>query len=96
MNSIYDVVLRPVISEKADSQREFQNVYTFEVHQNANKFEVKSAVEKVFNVQVKEVRVNVVRGKMRRVGKTAGRKRNWKKAFVTLKEGHQIDLFEGV
>jgi len=96
MNSIYDVVLRPVISEKADSQREFENVYTFEVHQNANKFEVKSAVEKVFNVQVKEVRVNVVRGKMRRVGKTAGRRRNWKKAFVTLKEGHQIDLFEGV
>ncbi len=96
MNSIYDVVLRPVISEKADSQREFENVYTFEVHPDANKFEVKTAVEKVFNVEVKDVRVNVVRGKMRRVGKTAGRRRNWKKAFVTLMEGHQIDLFEGV
>jgi len=96
MKSEYDVVLRPVISEKADWQREEDNVYTFEVHKGANKYEVKSAVERIFGVQVKEVRTNVIRGKMKRVGRTMGKKRNWKKAYVTLHEGHTIELFEGV
>jgi large subunit ribosomal protein L23 len=96
MKSVYDVVLRPIISEKADWQREDDNVFTFEVHRGANKFEVRKAVEKIFDVQVAEVRTIVVRGKVKRVGKTFGKKRNWKKAFVTLKEGQTIDLFEGV
>ncbi len=96
MKSVYDVVLRPIISEKADCQRDDTNVYTFEVHQGANKFEVKTAIEKLFNVEVADVRTSVVRGKVKRVGRTFGKQRNWKKAFVTLKEGQTIDLFEGV
>ncbi len=96
MKNVYDVVLRPIISEKADWQREDDNVFTFEVHKGANKFEVRSAIEKIFDVEVADVRTIVVRGKIKRVGKTFGKTRNWKKAFVTLKEGQTIDLFEGV
>mgnify|MGYP003960908017 CR=1 FL=1 len=96
MKSEFDVVLRPIISEKADWQREEDNVYTFEVHQAANKFQVKHAVERIYNVEVADVRTIVVRGKVKRVGKTFGKKRNWKKAFVMLREGHTIELFEGV
>jgi large subunit ribosomal protein L23 len=96
MKNVYDVVLRPIISEKADWQREDDNVFTFEVHKGANKFEVRSAIEKIFDVKVADVRTIVVRGKIKRVGKTFGKTRNWKKAFVTLKEGQTIDLFEGV
>ena len=96
MKSEYDVILRPIISEKADWQRDEINVYTFEVHKGANKYEVKGAVERIFDVKVAEVRTMVIRGKVKRVGTRFGKKRNWKKAFVTLKEGHSIDLFEGV
>jgi len=94
MKSIYDVVLRPVISEKADLQRDEDNIYCFEVHKDANKFEVKSAVEQMFKVDVTQIRTVVMRGKLKRVGKTFGKKRNWKKAYVTLKTGQTIELFE--
>jgi len=94
MKSLYQVVIRPVISEKADSMREGAAVYTFEVHPDANKIEVKQAVESIFQVKVEQVRTVVVRGKIKRVGKTAGKKKNWKKAYVTLQQGHSIDLFQ--
>lgn len=94
MKNIYDVVLRPVISEKADIQREEDNIYCFEVHKDANKFEVKRAIEQLFAVKVQQVRTMVVRGKMKRVRRTSGKQRNWKKAYVTLKEGDRIDLYE--
>jgi len=96
MKSEFDVVMRPIISEKADWQREEDNVYTFEVHRGANKYEVKNAIERIYGVEVADVRTIVVRGKVKRVGRTMGKKRNWKKAFVTLGEGHVIELFEGV
>lgn len=96
MKSEFDVVLRPIISEKADWQREEDNVYTFEVHRAANKYQVKHAVERIYGVKVADVRTIVVRGKVKRVGRTFGKKRNWKKAFVMLREGQTIELFEGV
>lgn len=94
MKSLYQVVIRPVISEKADAMREGASVYTFEVHPDANKIEVKQAVETLFQVKVDQVRTVIVRGKVKRVGRTAGRKKNWKKAYVTLQQGHSIDLFQ--
>jgi large subunit ribosomal protein L23 len=96
MKSAFDTIIRPIISEKADWARDEDNVYSFEVLMGTNKIEIRKAVEEVFDVKVAKVRTSILRGKMKRVGKTFGKKRNWKKAFVTLQEGHSIDLFEGV
>jgi large subunit ribosomal protein L23 len=96
MKSEFDIVLRPIISEKADWQRDEENTYAFEVHAKANKFEIKGAIQRIYKVSVLDVRTSVVRGKIKRVGRTFGRKRSWKKAYVTLKEGQTIELFQGV
>jgi large subunit ribosomal protein L23 len=95
MKNANDIILRPVISEKADSMRDDTMVYTFEVHRDANKIEVRKAVEEIFKVKVREVRIANVRGDFKRVGKTAGQKRDWKKAYVSLKDG-SINLFDTV
>lgn len=94
--SPYDVILRPVVSEKATLIKETANTVVFEVEKKATKAQIKKAVEKVFSVDVKGVRTVIVRGKNARVGRFTGRKKNWKKAYVTLSEGHTIELFEGV
>ena len=90
-----DVVKRPLITEKNERAREAARQYAFEVHREATKIQVKQAVEKLFNVHVLDVRTAIARGKIKRVGKNIGRRPNWKKAFVTLKEGETIALFEG-
>jgi large subunit ribosomal protein L23 len=90
-----DVIVRPIISEKAERAREASRQYAFEVHREATKIQVKGAVEKLFGVKVTGVRTNVARGKNKRVGRFLGRRPNWKKAIVTLKEGDTIALFEG-
>ncbi|MBI5446766.1 MAG: 50S ribosomal protein L23 [Deltaproteobacteria bacterium] len=94
--SYYDVLKRPLITEKGTLLREQANVVVFEVDRVATKAEVRMAVEKIFSVTVEGVRTAIVRGKNARMGKFAGRKRNWKKAYVTLKEGDRIEFFEGV
>jgi large subunit ribosomal protein L23 len=94
--SYYDVLKRPLITEKGTLLRETSNVVVFEVDRAATKAEVRIAVEKIFSVKVEGVRTAIVRGKNARMGKFAGRKRNWKKAYVTLKEGDRIEFFEGV
>jgi large subunit ribosomal protein L23 len=94
--SAYDVLKRPVITEKATDLRERENAVVFEVDPAATKAEIKQAVEKVFQVTVTGVRTVIVRGKNARVGRSVGRKSNWKKAYVSLKEGDQIAFFEGV
>jgi large subunit ribosomal protein L23 len=91
-----DVVKRPLITEKAERGRETSRQYAFEVHRDATKIQVKGAVEKLFGVHVTAVRTAVARGKNKRVGRNVGRRPNWKKAIVTLKEGETIALFEGV
>lgn len=94
--NVYDILRRPLITEKATLIRETSNTVVFEVEKDATKAEIKQAVEKVFSVAVTGVRTAIVRGKNARVGRFSGRKRNWKKAFVTLKEGDTIEFFEGV
>ena len=91
-----DVVKRPLITEKAERGRETSRQYAFEVHRDATKIQVKTAVEKLFGVHVTAVRTAIARGKNKRVGRNIGRRPNWKKAIVTLKEGETIALFEGV
>jgi large subunit ribosomal protein L23 len=91
-----DVVKRPIVTEKSERAREANRQYAFEVHQDATKIQVKNAVEKLFTVHVTAVRTSVARGKNKRVGRNMGRRPNWKKAVVTLKEGETIALFEGV
>jgi large subunit ribosomal protein L23 len=93
--TIEEVVKRPLITEKAERNREASRSFAFEVHRDATKIQVKQAVEKLFSVHVLAVRTAIARGKNKRVGKNAGRRPNWKKAFVTLKDGETIALFEG-
>jgi large subunit ribosomal protein L23 len=90
-----DVVRRPLITEKSERGREASQQYAFEVHREATKIQVKTAVEKLFGVHVTAIRTSIARGKNKRVGRSMGRRPNWKKAIVTLKEGETISLFEG-
>lgn len=91
----YEVLRRPVITEKNTMLVE-QNKYTFEVARDANKPQIKEAVEKAFKVKVSSVNVIHVPGKMRRAGRMRGMTQSWKKAVITLEKGYKIELFEGV
>ncbi|MFO0746990.1 MAG: 50S ribosomal protein L23 [Myxococcota bacterium] len=95
-NSLFQVLKRPLVTEKTNTLRETKNDFAFEVDSAANKIEIRQAVETLFGVKVKSVRTGIVRGKFRRTRKGFGQKPNWKKAVVTLHEGHTIELFEGV
>lgn len=88
----HQVIVRPIVTEKSNELSEF-NQYTFEVHKAANKIEVRKAVEMVFGVRVNDVRTQVVRGDLKRVGAHTGRKPSWKKAIVTLHDEDTIDLY---
>lgn len=89
---LYEVLRRPLITEK-NTMLGAQNKFTFEVAKDANKIQIRQAVEAMFNVEVNDVNVSRVHGKMRRVGRSHGMTRAWKKAVVTLKPGQRIDLF---
>ena len=89
----YQVVIRPLITEKATHLSERHNAYTFEVNPLATKTEIKAAVEALFNVKVLNVRTQNRRGKMRRYRLKLGRMRNWKKAIVSLHEEFRIDFY---
>ncbi|HEX7706762.1 MAG TPA: 50S ribosomal protein L23 [Thermoanaerobaculia bacterium] len=91
------VILRPLVTEKSTLLREDSNVIAFEVAPSANKIQVKSAVEELFKVKVEEVRLFNVRGKVKRMGRWSGKRRDWRKAYVRLKEGEKApDFIEGV
>jgi large subunit ribosomal protein L23 len=92
MKPLHQIIRKPLITEKASLQKEGGNTVTFEVSINTNKIEIKRAVEKAFNVKVKDVRTMVVAGKSKRFGRTFGKRSNVKKAYVTLAEGN-IDFF---
>lgn len=87
------IILRPILTEKSNELEADNNQYTFEVHRQANKIEIRKAVEIVFGVRVDKVRTMVVRGDMRRVGRFHGKTRQWKKAMVSLHPGDQIDFY---
>jgi len=88
------ILIRPLVTEKISNLQETKNKYGFEVRKDANKIEVKRAVEERFNVVVKSVRIINILGKKKRMGRFQGRRKSWKKAIVTLKEGFKIELFE--
>mgnify|MGYP001007021063 CR=1 FL=1 len=94
MRSPHDVIIRPLVTEKAVNLAQEQNKYTFYVHRRANKVEIKRAVEELFNVKVMAVNTMTVKGKKKRVGRFVGLKPLRKKAIVTLNEGDKIDIFE--
>ncbi len=88
------VVLRPLVTEKATTLKDEHNQVTFQVAMDANKVEVRQAVEAIFKVKVTDVRTQVVFGKEKRMGRYLGRRPSWKKAVVTLGPGGKIELFE--
>jgi large subunit ribosomal protein L23 len=92
----YDILKRPLITEKSTLQKEMANQLSFEVDRKANKVEIRRAVEKVFAVKVVGVRTIQVQGKVKRHGRVLGQRSNWKKAIVTLAEGQHVEFFEGV
>ena len=92
--TIYDVIKKPLITEKTTVEKDARNVVVFAVNKSANKIEIKDSVEKLFKVDVTAVKTVNVAGKVKRVGKNIGKRPNWKKAYVTLKEGSNIDFFE--
>ena len=109
MRSAQSIIKRPLLTEKSARLRETGGAATaaaegeayaqkvvFEVARDANKIDIRRAVEQLFKVSVAEVRTLVVRGKVKRVGRFSGQRPSWKKAFVTLKPGDNIEFFEGV
>ncbi|NLL43958.1 MAG: 50S ribosomal protein L23 [Firmicutes bacterium] len=89
-----DILIRPIVTEKSTDLMA-ENKYTFEVDLRANKTQIKAAVEEIFNVEVEKVNTSRVRGKLRRMGRHEGYTSDWKKAVVTLKPGHSIEVFAG-
>ena len=90
------IVHKVLITEKGTVMRETLRQYFFEVARDANKIEIKRAVEAVFHVKVDSVQTMQLQGKLKRQGRTAGRRNDWKKAIVTLKPDHKIELFEQI
>ena len=95
MRNLQEIIQAPLVTEKGSLLAEKTNQLLFRVRPDANKIEVKQAVETLFKVKVVKVRMARYLGKIRRVGRSAGRLSQWKKAYVTLKEGDKIDFFGG-
>ncbi len=93
--SLYNVIRRPLLTEKTTLQHEFYNQVVFEVARQANRIQIKESIEKAFKVTVLQVRTITVKGKTKRLGRHLGKRSDWKKAIVTLKEGDKIEYFEG-
>jgi large subunit ribosomal protein L23 len=95
MPTKYQVVVRPLITEKTSAAYQDRAEYAFEVHPDATKPQIRQAIESLFGVKVTGVWTSNVRGKEKRMGQSAGRRPNWKKAIVKLREGDTIEIFEG-
>lgn len=93
--SPYDLIIRPLVTEKSTALREQGNKVCFVVHQEANRNSIKWAVEETLNVKVEKVHVLNMIGKTKRLNRFEGKRPDWKKAIVTLKKGEKLDLFEG-
>ncbi|HUU50290.1 MAG TPA: 50S ribosomal protein L23 [Nitrospinota bacterium] len=96
MRDPFVIVKRPVITEKTTLFTEKENKVVFQVDANANKKEIKKAISNIFNVDVLDVHIVMIRGKKRRLRFKEGKRPDWKKAIITLKEGDKIEFFEGV
>jgi large subunit ribosomal protein L23 len=95
MPTIHRTIVRPVITEKTSDAYQTRGEYVFEVHPDASKPQIRSAIEQLFGVKVTGVWTSNVRGKTKRMGTTSGHRPNWKKAIVKLREGDTIEIFEG-
>ena len=91
----HDLIIRPLLTEKSTSLRETRNQICFEVRREANRIEVKRAVEATLSVKVAKVNIVNVEGKRKRMGKFTGKRSDWKKAIVSLKAGEKTTIFEG-
>jgi large subunit ribosomal protein L23 len=96
MKGAYQVVQRPLLTEKGTRLKDEANQYVFRVAKRANKVEIKQAIETLFKVTVVDVRTLPVRGKTKRLGRFQGKQADWKKAIATLKTGDSIELYEGM
>ncbi len=96
MREARDVIIRPVVTERSTIMADEQDAFTFIVATDANKIDIRHAVEQLFDVKVKSVRTMRYRGKTRRVGRNVGRRAGFKKAIVKLAEGERIDVYEGI
>jgi large subunit ribosomal protein L23 len=96
MRNPRDIVVRPVVTERSTQDAEATSAYTFVVARDANKIEIRRAVETLFDVKVLDVRTMNYRGKTKRVGRSTGRRPSYKKAIVKLAKGQEIDVYEGV
>lgn len=94
MHTLYEVIRRPIISEKSTALAEVAGRYVFEVSPKANKYQIKEAVQKLFNVKVLKVHTLMMQGKLKRVGRFEVKRPQWKKALITLPKGQSIDLFQ--
>jgi large subunit ribosomal protein L23 len=92
----YEILKRPLITEKSTIEKEKSNQLVFEVDRKANKVEIRRAVEQLFGVKVLGVRTLQMKGKVKRFGRILGKRRSWKKAIVGLAEGEHVEFFEGV
>lgn len=92
---VYDILLRPLLAEK-DHMRKHEGYYTFKVHPDANKAQIKEAIQKLFKVTVVSVNTMRVHGKVRRYGRTYGRRPDWKKAIIRVKPGENISALESL
>jgi large subunit ribosomal protein L23 len=92
----YSIIKRPLVTEKTNIQKEDSNQVTFEVDSRANRIEIKRAIEQIFKVKVARTRTVNVKGKIKRRGRILGKRKDWKKAIVTLMPGERIEFFEGV
>ena len=95
MPTLHRTIVRPIVTEMTNAAYQERGEYHFEVHPDASKAAIRQAVEQLFGVKVTGVWTSNRRGKDRRVGKTTGRRPNWKKAIVKLREGDAIPIFEG-
>jgi large subunit ribosomal protein L23 len=95
MPTLHETIVRPLITEKSSAAYQDRSEYTFQVHPDASKPQIRAAIEELFGVKVVGVWTSNHRGKERRVGKSAGRRPNWKKAIVKLAPGNTIPVFEG-
>lgn len=96
MGKSYNIIRRPILTEKATTAREATNTYTFRVDRGATKVQIRQAVESIFSVQVKSVRTVSVPSRPKRQGAFNGRRSGWKKAYVSLKTGETIALIENI
>lgn len=96
MKDPQDIIVQPIISEQSMELMESNNTYSFKVANDSNKIEIRNAIEEIFNVKVENVNTMNMRGKKRRMGRNEGKRPDWKKAYVKLAEGDNIEVFEGL